>query len=453
MTKPICNLLLVEDEAEQRGLISQMLEQAGYQVTACDSVEAAIVELKRGRFDLVFSDWKLGQLTGMELLDYVRRQHPHLGFVVATAYGSIEHAVEAIQSGADDYLAKPFGRQELLLALDKAAKAAALRLQNNHLSQALSKQTAMVGIVGDAPCMQQMFERIRRVSPTKATVLIHGESGTGKELAARALHQLSERAEAPFVAINCGAIPESLAEAELFGAEKGAYTGATQTKIGSVEAADGGTLFLDEVAELSPLMQTKLLRFLQEGVITRLGSHAERQLDVRVIAASHKQLSDLVAKGEFREDLFYRLNVVPLSIPALRQRQSDIPQLVQHFVERAAHQYQCQPPQLSEETQRLLLDYHWPGNVRELGNLIERMVLLGDEQELQLSLKPVVDGQSSSSEVELPEQGLDWQAFERQALSHALQANHGNRRKAAAWLKLSYKAFLYRLEKYQITAD
>ncbi|MBL4815932.1 MAG: sigma-54-dependent Fis family transcriptional regulator, partial [Shewanella sp.] len=243
-------ILVVEDEPDQRSLISQMLEANNYQITSADSVEAAIVSLKQHVPDLVFSDWKLGQLSGMDLLTYVKREHPDMGFIIATAYGTITHAVDAMQAGADDYLAKPYQRQSLLLAIEKVAKSLVLKKQNRRLTSELSQQQELVGIVGKAPCMQKVYSRVQRVSATDATVLIGGESGTGKELAARALYQLSHRKHKPFIAINCGSIPESLAESELFGAEKGAYTGATALKIGKLEAANGGTIFLDEIGEL-----------------------------------------------------------------------------------------------------------------------------------------------------------------------------------------------------------
>ena len=270
MTKE-CNVLLVEDDPQQNQLIENILAGEGFNVVTTFGVEEAILALKKNPIDVIFSDWKLGELTGLNLLNYVRQNTPEMGFAIATAYGTISHAVEAIEAGADDYLAKPFQRQELLLCIDKIHNAQRLRKQNQRLSHALSEQDALVELVGSAPCMQQVYERIRRVSNTDATVLITGESGTGKELAARALHQLSPRKHQSFVAVNCGAIPESLAEAELFGAVKGAYTGATQDKIGKLESADQGTLFLDEIGELSPPVQAKLLRFLQEGTITPSG--------------------------------------------------------------------------------------------------------------------------------------------------------------------------------------
>jgi len=448
------NILVVEDEHEQRELICDILTASGFQVMSADCVEQAILYIKSNKFDVIFSDWKLGELSGLDLLNYVRRNQAELGFVIATAYGTINHAVEALQQGADDYLPKPFKRQELLITIDKALKAHQLRGQNKALSAQLGEQKQLVSLVGKAPCMQKVYQRIEKVSATSATVLILGESGTGKELAARALHDNSNRSHERFVAINCGAIAESIAEAELFGAEKGAYTGANSSKIGRFESANNGTIFLDEIGELSPSLQAHLLRFLQEGTVTRLGSNDEIKLDIRVIAATHRDLTSEVEEGRFREDLFYRLNVVPLKMPALRERQEDIAILTDHFIQLHAKQYQSEAKKLSPECYRLLLDYHWPGNVRELSNRIERYVLLDDEEELTQNMVVNFTGSLDSTDFprfKMPTSGFNWEQFERYCLSQALEINQGNRTKAAKYLNLPYKAFLYRLEKFKIS--
>jgi two-component system NtrC family response regulator len=443
-------LLVVEDDQAQRGLLSQLLTSDGYLVHQADSTASAIVALKnQPELALVLCDWKLGSGSGADVLQYVRTECPALGFVVATAYGSVSHAVEAIQAGADDYLSKPFKRQELLLAISKGLRARQLRLQNQQLSAQLTEQQQLVDLIGHAPCMQLLFQRIQRVAGSNVTVLISGESGTGKELAARALHQLSPRKNAPFIAINCGAIPESLAEAELFGAEKGAYTGAVQSKAGKFEAAQGGTVFLDEIAELPLPLQAKLLRLLQEGTVTRLGSHHEIKLDLRIIAASHQDLATAVQQGRFRQDLFYRLNVVPVHMPALRERTEDIPGLIQHFFQLQQSRYQTSLPALSKTALKALMAYPWPGNVRELSNKIERFVLLQDEQELLADLQPQKP-EPAAGLFQLPEAGLDFEALERSCLEQALQLSNGNKTKAAKLLQLNYKAFLYRLEKFQL---
>ncbi|MFY8349185.1 sigma-54-dependent transcriptional regulator [Pseudoalteromonas sp. SSM20] len=445
------HILLVEDDIAQNELIASMLSAEGFIVKATTSVEEAIVALKaNNQISLIFSDWKLGQLSGLNLLEFARSNNFPVGIVIATAYGSIDHAALAIEKGADDYLAKPFQRQELLLALAKANKANQLRLANQTLNSQLSQQDTMVELIGSAPCMQKVFQRIEKVASTSATVLISGESGTGKELAARALHKISPRKDSPFIAINCGAIPESIAEAELFGAKKGAFTGANQDKLGKFAAANGGTLFLDEVAELSPQLQTKLLRFLQEGVITPLGCHEEVSVDVRVIAASHKQLLAQVEEGLFREDLYYRLNVVPIHMPALRERTEDIGKLIHHFKTKFCQQYGSQEQQLSATTLKQLLSYSWPGNVRQLSNCIERYALLGDENELVESLNHNSQSPAQSEQFVIPDEGIDWHQFERDILLQACKRADNNKTAAAKLLGLSYKAFLYRLEKHQI---
>jgi len=448
MTKPQ-PILLVEDDQAQNTLISAMLSAANYLVYSAFSVEDAIITLKsHADIELIFTDWKLGNLSGMDLIKYVRAQQKHIGIVVATAYGSIEHAVEAIELGADDYLSKPFQRQELLLALAKANKANQLRLANQQLSSQISEQNQLVDIIGHAPCMQKVFQRIERVSATSATVLISGESGTGKELAARALHQLSNRSKHPFIAINCGAIPENLAESELFGALKGAYTGATQDKLGKFAAANKGTIFLDEVAELSLNVQTKLLRLLQEGVVTPVGDTKEHNIDVRVLAASHKNLQQMVQDGLFREDLYYRLNVVPLHMPPLRERQEDIPRLIEHFLKRFSKQYGIEAPQLSSTLLKHLLNFNWPGNVRQLSNTLEQFVLLQDENELKENLSNTASTTQNNGLFTLPSEGLNWDEFEKDCLQQALNREGGNKTQAAKLLGISYKQFLYRLEKH-----
>lgn len=445
------SILLVEDDPAQRQLIRDILTNSGHQVVAVESVESAILHLKKHSVDVIFSDWKLANLSGLDLLNYAKRSHIQSGFAIATAYGTIAHAVEAINAGADDYLAKPFQKQELLLCIDKVAKAGALRNNNRHLQNALSEQQSLVDLVGNSACMQQLYSRIQRVSKTTATVLINGESGTGKELAARALHKLSDRNNQAFVAVNCGAIPESLAEAELFGSVKGAFTGANADKTGYLQAAQEGTLFLDEIGELPLSVQAKLLRFLQESEITPVGSSDTLQLDVRVIAATHRNLPDMIKQGNFREDLFYRLNIVPLRMPALRERKEDIGKLIEFFLAKFSNQYQLEKPVISTSGLKQLMDYAWPGNVRELSNRIERFILLGDENELFGTCMTLQDNAKSKGFYQLPDEGIDWDKFERDILSQAMQKAQGNKTNAARLLKLSYKTFLYRLEKFNLS--
>ncbi|MFT5542160.1 MAG: DNA-binding NtrC family response regulator [Glaciecola sp.] len=442
-------LLLVEDDLQQRKLLTAILVNEGIEVVDVGSCEEAILLLKQRTFDTIFSDWKLPHFSGLELLKYVRKNHVNLGFVMATAHGTIGHAVEAMNEGADDYLAKPFQRQELLLCISKVTKSARLKQQNQLLSEALGKQQQLVEFVGTSKQMQDVHKLISRIANTDVTVLINGESGTGKELAARALHRLSDRQSQRFVAINCGAIPSELAEAEFFGAKKGAFTGSHQDKIGKFEAADNGTLFLDEIGELPLALQAKLLRFLQEGTITPLGDTAEKKLNVRVLAATHRDLVDMVKIGDFREDLFYRLNIVPITIPPLRSRSEDIILLADFFLQHRAKQYGVELPVLSQDVREGLLSYAWPGNVRELSNKMERFVLLADELELLSGLENLRTT-PNRAEFQLPDNGVNWDEFEKQCLSEALTRHAGNKTKSAKFLQMSYKAFLYRLEKYSL---
>ncbi len=444
-------VLVVEDEAAQRELVAGILKRAGYRVAAAEGLEQALKRLREDAPDLVVSDWKLADGDGMRLLVAVREDHPFTGFIMATAYGSIAHAVEAVHAGADDYLSKPFERQALLLAVERTLRAGRLEAENRRLSEALEERDRLVDIVGRAPSMQRLYRRVEKIAGTEATVLLSGESGTGKELVARAIHQLSRRADGPFVAVNSAAIPEGLMEAEFFGAEKGAYTGAHATRPGKFEAAAGGTLFLDEIGELPLSIQPKLLRALQEGQVTRVGGQRELETDVRVVAATNRELAAEVEAGRFREDLYYRLNVVPIRVPALRERREDIPRLVEHFIARTRRVHGIEAAPFPKVVLKRLIDHAWPGNVRELGNVIERLVLLAEDGRVRLADLPAeltADAPVSADSFRLPPGGLQWEALEKSALGQALEAAGGNRTQAARLLGLPYKAFLYRLRKH-----
>jgi DNA-binding NtrC family response regulator len=425
-----------------------VLRSAGFAVREAEGVQTALAALVDPALQLVLSDYKLADGDGLALLREVRARRPELSFVLVTAYGSIEHAVEAIRQGADDYLAKPFERQALLLALDKALRTRALREENRKLSDALGERERLVDLLGTAPAMQKLYRQIERVAPTEATILISGESGTGKELVARALHKLSRRAARPFVAVNCAAIPEGLIEAEFFGAERGAYTGANASRAGYFEQAQGGTLFLDELGELPLALQPKLLRALQEGRITRVGGRGEIALDVRVLAATNRELKREMAEGRFREDLYYRLAVLTLTLPPLRERREDIPLLVEHFARRAAQQHGVPYAPFPKGLLRTLIDRPWPGNVRELAHSVERLLLLGEDGEPDEADLPAAAGAAAAASYRLPAEGLDWDALERDLLQQALTLAQGNRSRAARLLNLPYKAFLYRIEKH-----
>lgn len=441
-------ILVVEDDSDQRRLVAGILQSQGYEVGQAGDLTAARAALSGAPVDLVLSDWKLPDGNGTELLAEVRQGSEPPAFMVVTAYGTIARAVEAVRLGADDYLAKPFERQALLMAVDKVLASKRLRSENRRLTEALGERDRLVDLVGGSPSMQRLYQRVEKLAGTEATVLLTGESGTGKELASRALHALSRRAERPFVAVNCAAIPEGLVEAELFGVEKGAFTGADRSRPGRLEAAHGGTLFLDEVGELPLLTQPKLLRALQESKITRVGDQRERSVDLRVIAATNRDLAAEVRAGRFREDLFYRLNVVPLEMPPLRRRRDDIPLLVRHFAQRAARRHGVSVAAFPNAVMKRLLDDPWPGNVRQLGNTVERLVLLSEDGRVSLGDLPDSPGVSGDGGFTVPPEGMSWERHEKACLGQALAHAAGNRTRAAKLLDLPYKAFLYRLEKH-----
>lgn len=452
------NILLVEDEAPQRKLVAGILSAEGYAVHQAGSVDEAVAVLDRRPVELVISDWKMPGRNGFDLLQEVRARFPETAFIMVTAYGSIDRAVEAVRSGADDFLTKPFVRDALFLSINRAVRGRKLEDENKRLNEELGERNKLVDLVGQAPEMQKLFRRLTKIAGTDATLLIQGESGTGKELSARAVHALSRRAEAPFIAVNCAAIPEGLMESEFFGADKGAYTGADRARVGKFEAAHGGTLFLDEIGELPLSIQPKLLRALQEGVVTPVGTVQEKRVDVRIVAATNRDLADEVKEGRFREDLYYRLNVVPVTLPPLRDRREDIPILVGHFVDLHARRHGVRLKAVPPKVLKYLCDYHWPGNARELANVIERLILLSDEGVMDsLDLPPEIRGEQplkqSSTSFTIPPGGMSWEQHEKDCLLQALDMSAGNRRRAARLLGLNYKAFLYRLEKAQKDGD
>jgi len=444
-------ILVVEDEPAQRRLIGDILRQEGYQVREAPSGEAALGALEEDGADLVLCDWKMPGLQGGEVMAEVRRRGLSPAFIVMTAYGSIAHAVQAIREGADDYLSKPFERDALLLAVRRVLRAARLELENRRLREAISEREGFGGLLGESEVMQRLFRTLRKVAATDATVLITGESGTGKELAARAIHEASPRGRGPFVAVNCAAIPETLMESELFGYEKGAFTGANRRKEGKFEEADGGSLFLDEIPAMPLPLQAVLLRVLQDHRFARLGGRGEVQCDVRIIAATNRDLVRMVGEGVFREDLYYRLNVFPVKLPPLRERREDILSLADHFLERVARRYGLALQPLPAAVRRCLLEYGWPGNVRELANAVERLALLAEDGQLRGEDLPEEIRRPSGEAgcpFQLPAQGINLDTVEAGLLRQALDRSGGNRAAAAKLLGLSYKTFLYRLEKH-----
>ena len=450
---PAVAILVVEDEQAQRRLIVEILERAGNVLRSAANVDEALDSIADEVPDLVLCDWRMPGRDGGELLSEVRRRGLGCGFIVMTAYGSIAHAVEAVRLGADDYLGKPFEREALLLAVHRVLKTRRLENENRRLREAVSGEDRFGNLIGGTPAMKSLYRTIEKVAATDATVLIIGESGTGKELVARNLHRTSRRGDAAFVAVNCAAIPESLIESELFGHEKGAFTGAHRRREGKFEEADGGTLFLDEIASMPVGLQATLLRVLQERRITRLGGSGEKTVDVRVVAASNQDLPQLVKDGEFREDLFYRLNVVPIELPPLRDRRDDVPLLARSFLETASARHGREVEALPPAVVRLLMDHSWPGNVRELANAVERLVLLAEDGCLVVDDLPATirgPGDGAGGPVRLPAEGLSWDTMEESLLRQALDRASGNRAAAARLLGLSYKAFLYRLEKHDL---
>ncbi|MDD3800762.1 MAG: sigma-54-dependent transcriptional regulator [Desulfuromonas sp.] len=444
------HLLVVDDEVSLREFLCLMLEGEGYQVDSAADGAQALQRLEQQAYDLVLTDLRMPGTDGLELLRQVQRLRTDTLVVLMTAYATAEQAVEAMKQGAYDYLIKPFKNDELRLVIRKALGHQALRQENQRLRQVLDQRHRFDQLVGKSPAMCQLYQLIERVAPTSASVLITGESGTGKELVARAIHEHSPRAPGSFVAVNCGAIPEQLLETELFGHEKGAFTGAVHKKNGLFDQASGGTLFLDEVAELPPHMQVKLLRALQERRIRPVGAADEHAVDVRVVAATNQDVASRVEQGSFRQDLFYRLNVVHLQLPPLRQRPEDIPLLVEALCQKLAPQRKIA---VAPELMRHLLDYDWPGNVRELENVLERCLILDSAEVLGVQcLPPDLCGRSQSPPlVRLPPEGLQLEDYlqqvERQLLDQALQRCQGVRSRAARLLGLSFRSLRYRLQK------
>jgi two-component system response regulator PilR (NtrC family) len=446
-------ILVVDDEQSMQEFLEILLRKEGYEVALAGSVDGALVALESDDFDLVISDIQMPERSGLELLRAIRAAQPDALVVMITAFATTETAIAAMKEGAYDYVTKPFKVDELKLVVKKALEKRTLATENARLRQELRSERQQRHLVGTSPPMAQLYEMIDRVAQTKTNVLIVGESGTGKELVARAIHAESDRSERAFVALNCAAIPESLLESELFGHVKGAFTGAVGNKAGLFELADGGTLFLDEVGELGPPLQVKLLRAIQEKTIRRVGGTSDRRVDVRILAATNRRLEDEVAAGRFREDLYYRLNVIQLHIPPLRERMEDLPLLVHYFVEKCARELGKPVRGISEEAMQRLRVHAWPGNVRELENVIERAVALSRSEWIDAeSLPPALLGGSEERGARpLPAAGVQLDElvadYERGLLLEALRRAGGVKKRAAHLLGISFRSFRYRLEK------
>lgn len=444
-------ILIVDDEPSIRMVLRAHLTRSGYQVTAAENGAEAIALLRNEEFHLVVSDLKMPIVGGMELLSHCREVYPGLPVVLITAHGTVDSAVAAIKSGAHDYVTKPFDSDELLPIIRKG-----LRIEEKQRTVLHEDAVGRYKIIGQTPKMNSVYSMIEKVCRSPTTVLITGESGTGKALVAQALHDSSDRSDAPFIQVNCGAIPESLFESELFGHEKGAFTGAVASRAGRFELADGGTLFLDEVGELPKDMQVKLLRVIQDGHFERVGGMRTQSVDVRLIAATNRVLEDEVRNGNFREDLFYRLNVIPIKLPPLRERADDIPLLADHFLAKFNKRLGTAVEGISPDAIAALLSHQWPGNIRELENLIERSVLLLDGTTLTLADLPGLspDNIEPMTEIDASEMGLKEYVrvytakLERARIQRVLEEEHSNVTRASKKLGISRKSLQMKMKDY-----
>ena len=453
-------ILIVDDEVSIREFLEIMLKKEGYDPTSVSDGQAALDILKKKSFDLIISDLQMPGITGLELLKQVKDQDPEILFMMITAFGSTETAVEAMKLGAYDYITKPFKIDEVRINIAHGLSSQSLKVENRALKRELHKEYSFQNLIGNSEVIHRVFDMIKRVSQTPTNVLITGESGTGKEMIAKAIHYNGPLSEKPFVPVNCGAIPESLMESEMFGHKKGAFTGAVSDKIGLFEAANGGTLFLDEVGELPISIQVKLLRVIQERVSRRVGAVEDTPVDVRIIAATNCDLQEMVDKKTFRQDLYYRLNVINIHSPCLKERKEDIPLLAQHFLKKYNERLSKNVHSISHEAMDILKKYEYPGNVRELENLIERTVALeGGATILPESLPPFVitpvgRKMVSSQEIEVTKEGIDLDKvigqIEKELLIKAIHTSNGVKKKAARLLNITSRSMRYRVEKYNL---
>jgi two-component system NtrC family response regulator len=452
MTKT--RILVVDDDANLRWVLQIQLEDAGYEVATAGDGSAALAAVQDSRPALVLTDLKMPGVSGLELLEKLRAEEPELPVIIITAFGTIQSAVEAVKSGAYDYLTKPIDNDDLILAVKRALDHTKLIQEVRTLRESLDRKYGFENIIGHSEALVSVLEMAGRAARSNSTILIRAETGTGKELLARAIHFNSLRKDKPFVTINCGAIPRELLESELFGHVKGSFTGAMANKKGRIELAEGGTLFLDEIGEMPMELQVKLLRLVQQGEIEKVGATQPAQVDVRIIAATHRDLKAMIEDGSFREDLYYRLAVIPLVLPPLRDRAEDIPDLVQHFFlrtkERVGRPGIVLPPSLMKYFQ----NYRWPGNIRELENAIERIVVLSREDEITVSDLPDFLRQEHVSvdtlQLTLPPQGISLEAVEKELIERALKKFNWNQTHTARYLDISRKALMYRMEKHGI---
>ena len=455
------SILIVDDDEKIREFLSDILEEEGYEITTAEDGEKAIDLLKNRNFQLVLTDLKMPKVNGLEVIREYQSLYPHGTGIVITGYGSIESAVEAMKVGAYDYVTKPFKIDEIKIVIKRAIKQQRLEIENLSLRMHLKKKYKFENIIGDSDAIQEVFQLIEKVSDTDSTILIRGESGTGKELIAKAIHFNGYRKEKPLIPVNCGAIPEELLESELFGHVKGAFTGATSARVGRFELAHNGTIFLDEIGDMSPSLQVKVLRVLQEQEFERVGGTNTIKVNVRIIAATNQDLENAVIEKRFREDLYYRLNVIPINVPPLRKRKSDIPLLIHHFIERFNREKKKDVEQITPDVMESLLQYDWPGNVRELENTIERLVILKGKGKISIRNLPdklLRGGQDAFfPKLDIPEDGICFKTvvteFEKELIIQALNKSDWVKNKAAKMLNLKRTTLVEKMKKTHIQKE
>ncbi len=457
MNQPNQKILIADDDDSLRRVLEFQLQEAGYAVLTAENGAQALEIFSSETIDCLITDWRMPQMSGAELLKRAGAINSEVPIIVITAFGDVETAVEAMRGGAFDFITKPFNRQAILLTVEKALKYGRVFAENRRLRRLIHEDFRLENVVGNSEKMRRVFGLVERVAQTDVTVLIEGESGTGKELIAKGIHFSGSRRDKPFVAVNCAAIPETLIEAEFFGYKKGAFTGATQESKGKFEEANGGTLFLDEISAMPLALQTRLLRVLQEQEITRLGENTPRKINVRIVAATNENLTELIKQNEFREDLYYRLAVVPISLPALRERREDIPLLTEHFLKKSAAKHNIRQPKIEREVFNVFFNHAWMGNVRELENVVERMVVLSDNKTLSLKDVPEniknLEPSSGSLWFSLPNEPINLESIECEILREALNRFDKNQSQTARYLGITRSALIYRMQKYGLSGD
>ena len=444
-------ILIADDDSNLRRVLEFQLDEAGYRIHAAKDGAEALEIFNNDDFDCVITDLRMPKLSGLELLEKIKSSDSLIPVIVITAFGEVETAVTAMKAGAFDYINKPFNRDEILLTIERAVSFSETKNENRQLRELVNKQFRLENVIGDSMQMQMVLGIVERVSRSDATALIAGESGTGKELIAKGIHFSGKRKDKPFIPINCAAIPDTLIEAELFGYKKGSFTGANSDTKGKFEAANGGTVFLDEISAMPLALQPKLLRVLQEQEIVRVGENNPRQIDVRIIAATNQNLEKMVEDGTFREDLYFRLAVVPVNLPPLRARREDIPLLINHFFNISKEKHGFKYLKIAREVFDVLSKYAFPGNVRELENLVERMIVLSDEKNLTLADVPEYVSSSpltfGNVKFELPAGNISLDEVEQEIIRYALENHNGNQSQAARYLGITRSALIYRMQK------